>query len=163
MRRLENSLALGIQPTKDRESRGNGSDLPAAIQGGTVYKASIENRGDSRHYATTRHSSIVLDTKGQGANPVDTFLAGLCGCLGHYVRDYLDKEGLIQDGFSIGAEADVTPENNRIGVIQVCVDLHDAKLGPLQKSELLTYIANCKIHQILAEVPGISLTLVGQG
>lgn len=103
-----------------------------------------------------------MDTKGQGANPVDTFLAGLCGCLGHYVRDFLDKEGFTQDGFSVEAEAEVIPENNRIGVIQVYVDLQSGKLGPALESELLTYVANCKIYQILAEVPGTTLSLVGQ-
>jgi hypothetical protein len=42
-----------------------------------MYKAFIENRGDSRHYAVTRHSSFVLDTEGNGANPIDALLAAL--------------------------------------------------------------------------------------
>ena len=54
-----------------------------------MFKASIENKGNSECYATTRHSSFVLDTEGNGAHPIDTLLASLCGCMGHYVRDYM--------------------------------------------------------------------------
>jgi hypothetical protein len=28
-----------------------------------MYKAFIENRGDAKYYATTRHSTFVLDTE----------------------------------------------------------------------------------------------------
>ncbi len=42
-----------------------------------MYSASIENIGDSRHFAATKDYSFVIDTAGTGANPIETVLAGL--------------------------------------------------------------------------------------
>src|SRR5512143_27905 len=76
------------------------NDYRAARKGGVMYKASIENKGDSKYYVTTRHAGFVLDTEGNGANPIDTLLASLCGCIGHYVRDYLVDQQIAHSGFS---------------------------------------------------------------
>jgi uncharacterized OsmC-like protein len=54
-----------------------------------MYSVSIENKGDSRHYARTGEYVFTIDTEGRGANPVETLLAGLCGCVGHWTREPL--------------------------------------------------------------------------
>jgi uncharacterized OsmC-like protein len=131
------------------------------VKGGIMYKAMIENKGDSRCYATTRHSSFVLDTEGQGANPVDTLLASLCGCLGHYVRDYLLDRQIVHSGFVVDAEAGITPDKARLAGINVRIDLKDVRFDTQQAAEMLTYIEKCKVHKILREHPGVSVALVG--
>jgi uncharacterized OsmC-like protein len=103
-----------------------------------------------------------MDTKGQGANPVDTFLASLCGCLGHYVRDFMDNEHISSDGFSIDAQADTTADKKHLAEIHVRIDLRGAKLDPGQKAGLLSFVEQCKIHHILAENPGVKMALVDQ-
>jgi uncharacterized OsmC-like protein len=128
-----------------------------------MYKASIENHGGSKHHATTRHATFLMDTEGQAANPVDAFLASLCACLGHFVRDFLDRENLTSNGFSIEAQADVTPDKKLLAEIHVAIDVQDANLNSDQKSALLGYVEQCKIHRILVQVPGIRLTLSGKG
>ena len=127
-----------------------------------MYKATIENHGDSQHHATTRHSSFLMDTKGQGSNPVDAFLASLCACLGHYVRDFLDENKIRSNGFAIDALAGVTPDTNRLTEIQVAIDLRDAHLDQVHRAALLVALEQCKIHHILAQIPGIKLTLSAQ-
>jgi uncharacterized OsmC-like protein len=126
-----------------------------------MYKASIENKGDSKHYATTRHSTFVLDTEGKGANPVDTLLASLCGCMGHYVRDYLVDHQLTHNGFSIEAEAGVTPDKARLADIKVRIDLKDIRLDDRQATEMLKFIEICKIHKAMKDNPGVTVSLAG--
>jgi uncharacterized OsmC-like protein len=126
-----------------------------------MYKAKIYNKGDSKYYATTRHASLVLDTEGQAANPIDTLLASLCGCVGHYVRDYLIGNQIPHSGFAIDAEAGVTPDKASLAGINVCIDLNGTKLGGTQATEMLKFIENCKVHQILSVKPGVSISLVG--
>jgi len=127
-----------------------------------MYKASVENRGDTRYYATTRHSTFVLDTAGNGANPIDTLLASLCGCVGHYVRDYLVAQRIAHTGFSIDADAGVKPDNARLDGITVSIDLKGVVLDDNQVAELLTAIENCKVHKILCLNPGVTVTLTGR-
>jgi len=124
-----------------------------------MYKASIENRGDSRSYAKTRHGEFVMDTDGNGANPVDTLLASLCGCLGHYVRDYLIKHQISHGEFTINSDANVTPDKSRLDKINVLINLKDAALSDQQSGELLSFLDNCKIHKILKINPGVAITL----
>lgn len=126
-----------------------------------MYKAVIENKGDSRYYATTRHSSFVLDTKGNGARPIDTLLASLCGCLGHFVTDYLVDHRITYNGFAIEAEAGVTPDKERLAQINVRIDLKDVRLDDRQAVEMLKFIEVCKVHKILKNDPGVTVSLVG--
>ena len=127
-----------------------------------MYKAIIENKGDSKYYATTRHSSFVLDTEGKGANPVDTLLASLCGCIGHYVRDYMVDHEIAHSGFFIGAEAGVTPDKAHLAGIDVRIDLKDARLDGVQITEMLELIENCKVRKILEVNPGVTISLSGR-
>ena len=124
-----------------------------------MYKASIENRGDSRSYVTTRHASFVMDTEGNGANPVDTLLASLCGCLGHYVRDYLNDQRISYRDFAINAEAKSTPDKSRLDTINVIIHLGDVVLTDQQSGELLGFLDNCKVHKILKINPGVAISL----
>jgi uncharacterized OsmC-like protein len=126
-----------------------------------MYRASIENRGDSKHYATTRHGSFVIDTEGQGANPIDTLLASLCGCLGHQARDYMREQGIASNGFSIMAEAELTENKARLSDIKVCMDLKNTRLDEQRKSELLKYLERCKIHNTLKSNSAIHVSLNG--
>jgi uncharacterized OsmC-like protein len=111
-----------------------------------MYRATIENWGDSRFLATTRHGSFAMDTKAKAANPVDTFLAGLIGCLGHYVRDYLDEKAIPAPHFGISAEATATPDQSRLAEITVQIDLGTVRLAAAQERELIRYVERCKLH-----------------
>lgn len=124
-----------------------------------MYKASIENRGDSRSYAATRHADFVMDTEGNGANPVDTLLASLCGCLGHYVRDYLINHRISYGEFTVSSEAKSTPDKSQLETINVLINLKDVVLTNQQSSELLGFLDNCKVHKILKISPGVSISL----
>lgn len=126
-----------------------------------MYKAFIENKGDSKHYAKTRHSAFVLDTEGKGANPIDTLLASLCSCLGHYVRDYMVVHQITHHGFSIDAEAGVTPDKASLADIKVRIDLQDVRLDEQQAAEMLEFMEICKVHKILKENPGVTISLTG--
>lgn len=126
-----------------------------------MFKASIENRGDSKSYATTRHAGFVLDTNGNGANPIDTLLASLCSCMGHYVRDYLADQQITHSGFSIDAEAGVTPDKASLAEIQVRINLGEVKLDERQAVEILNFVENCKVHKILKVNPGLKVSLSG--
>src|ERR1039457_538139 len=126
-----------------------------------MYKAIIENKGDSRYFATTRHDNFVLDTEGRGSNPIDTLLASLCGCMGHYVRDYLVEHQIMHSGFAIDAEAGVTPDKARLAGIKVRIDLKELRLDGQQAAEMLKFIEKCKVHKILRENPGVTVLLTG--
>jgi uncharacterized OsmC-like protein len=127
-----------------------------------MYKATVENRGDSRHFATTRHAGFVLDTEGNGSNAIDALLASLCGCLGHYVRDYLNGRQIAHRGYSIEAKAGVTPDKARLAGINVRIDLKEVQLDHQQGAELLAFVEQCKVRTILADNPGVTITLAGQ-
>jgi uncharacterized OsmC-like protein len=124
-----------------------------------MFKAFIENKGNSECYATTRHSSFVLDTKGNGAHPIDTLLASLCGYMGHYVRDYMVNHQIAHKGFSIEAEAEVIPDKARLADINVRIDMKDLKLKDQQVTEMLKFIEICPVHKILKENPGVTISL----
>jgi uncharacterized OsmC-like protein len=124
-----------------------------------TYSASVENNGDSTFQATTRHSTFLMGTAGRGANPIDTFLAGLCGCLGHYARDYLREQEIAADGFTVKAGATPTPDGKRIAEIDVRIDVAGARLDDRQRAELAARAERCKIHNTLKACADVRLTV----
>lgn len=114
-----------------------------------MYAVTIENRGDTRYHATSRGYGFVLGPQGAGANPGDTLLAALCGCVGHYVRQYLRERGIASAGFTMEAEAESTPDESRLASIAVWLDLGATPLDDGAKAELVAYVARCKIHNTL--------------
>jgi uncharacterized OsmC-like protein len=127
-----------------------------------MYSASIENKGDSRYYAATKDYSFVIDTAGQGANPIDTLLAGLSGCIGHWVRDYIRGEQIHAGGFTVKAEAELTSGRERLSDINMVIEMKDAQLDGSQGEELLKYVENCAIYNTLEANSRIRIILAGR-
>lgn len=114
-----------------------------------MYRASIENRGDSRFHAVTRNGALVLDTEGGGANPVDLLLASLCGCVGHYVRACLRDRQIASRGFTVDAEASTTPDETELSLITLSLDLPGVTLDEPTRAALLGYVERCKVLKIV--------------
>lgn len=124
-----------------------------------TFSASIENTGDSTYEATTRHSTFLMGTAGRGANPIDTFLAGLCGCLGHYARDYLREQQLPNERFTVKAAATATPDGKRLAVIEVGIQVEEARLDDRQRAALIATAERCKIYNTLAACCEVRITV----
>jgi uncharacterized OsmC-like protein len=124
-----------------------------------MYKVMIENWGDSRFLATTRHGSFPMDTRAKAPNPVDTFLAGLCGCLGHYARDYLDGKAIPAPLFAISAEATATADHSRLADITIGIDLGDVRLAASQERELVAHVQQCKLYGTLRQACPIDVVV----
>ncbi len=126
-----------------------------------MYSASIENRGDSRHYAVAAEYGFVIDTEGQGAHPVDVLLASLCGCIGHHVREYLRERRLECAEFDVRSEADSTKDGLGLSDIRVKIDLKGAALGDFHRAELLRRAHRCRIHSALKAGSRVEMVLIG--
>jgi uncharacterized OsmC-like protein len=116
---------------------------------GPTYTASVENHGDATYVATTRHSTFLMGTDGRGANPIDTLLASLCACVGHYARDYLQEANIPAAGFTVRGGATGTPDGARLAAIDVTIEVKGADLTDGQRAELLRAAEHCKIHNTL--------------
>ena len=91
----------------------------------------------------------MLDTEGNGSNPIDALLASLCGCMGHMTREYLAKNGINSDGFTIQAESTLTTDGIRLSDIKLSIDMKNTIFKNQQKAGLLEYIEKCKIFNTL--------------
>jgi uncharacterized OsmC-like protein len=126
-----------------------------------MYAITIENRGDARYHATSRGYAFVLGPQGAGANPGDTLLAALGGCVAHYVRQFLSERGIASNGFGIHATAEATPDERRLASIDVRIDLGHSTLREVARAELLAYVERCKIHNTLKAACPVTVSLAG--
>jgi uncharacterized OsmC-like protein len=125
-----------------------------------MYRATIENRGDTRYHATARHGAFEMDTHGKASSPIDAALAGLCACVGHYVRDFLVDRGLPAGGFRVSAEAATTADRSRLGPIALRIDPGAARLDAEQERALLAVIERCPLHGTFRQACAIDAALV---
>jgi uncharacterized OsmC-like protein len=124
-----------------------------------MYAVTMRNEGDTRYHATSRGYEFVLGPQGAGANPGDTVLAGLCACVGHYVRQFLQERRLAGHGFAIEAEAESTPDESRLASIAVWIDLGDSPLDEAGRAQLLVAATRCKIHNTLKAACPVTIAL----
>ncbi len=127
-----------------------------------MYTVTMENRGDARFHATSHGYEFVVGPKGAGANAGDTLLAALCGCVGHYVRQFLKERGLASSGFRLSAEAESTPDESRLARIAVRIDLGQTPLDEQGREALLAAAERCKIHNTLKAACPVTISLGGQ-
>jgi uncharacterized OsmC-like protein len=127
-----------------------------------MYQALVENLGDTKYHAKTRHGSFIMDTSAEASNPVDALLASLCACVGHYVHDYQRDRGFPPAAFTVRAEASATPDGSRLAAIAVSIDLRDIVLRPSQVAELMAVIEKCKVLGTLRRGCPIEVTLQRQ-
>lgn len=128
-------------------------------RGEVMYAVTIENKGDARYHATSRGHAFVLGPEGQGANPGDTLLAALCGCVAHYVRQFLRERRIPFDGFRLEARAESTPDESRLARIDVRIDTGAVPLDDRQRAELLAHAERCKIHNTLKAACTVEIAL----
>lgn len=124
-----------------------------------MYGASIENRGDSKYHAVTKGGRFVMGTDGTAPNPVDTFLASHCACVGHYVRDYLVEQGIVFSSFAVEAEGAATADASRLEKITIWIDLKDVSLDDRLHAGLLGAIERCKLHGTLKAATAITVVM----
>ena len=127
-----------------------------------MYAVRIENKGDTRFHATSRGYGFVLGPQGAGANPGDTLLAGLCACVGHYVREFLRERKLASSGFAVSAEAEATPDESRLARIDVRIDLGATSLDEPSQRALIAAAERCKLRNTLAAACPVTISLAGQ-
>jgi uncharacterized OsmC-like protein len=125
-----------------------------------MYKATTENWGDTRFVATTRHASFVTDTEGKGANPIDTLLAALGGCMGHHVHRYFVARGQPATAFRVTAESEAQPDASRIEAISVRIEVPSIRLNAEEEAAVLDEIGRCKIYGTLREACRIAVVVV---
>jgi uncharacterized OsmC-like protein len=125
----------------------------------TMFSASIENRGDARHYASTKDGTFVIDTSGSGLNPIDTLLAGFAGCLGNQLRDFFRDQHIVSNGFAVKTETQLTEDGSRVSDIAVLIDLKDTSVGREKEAALMSYVEACKIYRTLSANSKISVAL----
>lgn len=123
-----------------------------------MFQAKITSKGDLTYHATTRDSHF--DMGANGSNPVDTLLASLCGCLGHYVGDFLHGKKISFSEYVVRADSELTADKSRLADIQVAIEVKDATLDETQKADLVNYISKCYIHQTLKANSKIMFTVV---
>ena len=115
-----------------------------------MYQASVENRGDSRYYATTPNSSLVLDTNGQGPNPIDTMLASLAACVAHHILYWLRDRNINNPGFTVAASGELSEDRLRLSAISVVAGIGHIARDSEQRRELMEYIQRCPIYGTLS-------------
>lgn len=124
-----------------------------------MYRVLVENRGDNRFEATTSDAAFVMGVNGRGANPVETVLAGLCGCVGHYVRDFCIGHGIDCPAFTLRGEGRKAPDMKRLGEIDLFLNLEGTTLNERDTEALQRHVEKCTIHATLREVCTIRLSL----
>ena len=57
-----------------------------------MYKVTIESYGESGFVVKSADYEFIIDNKGKGITPPDTFLASLGSCIGVYIRKYFTPQ-----------------------------------------------------------------------
>lgn len=126
-----------------------------------MYRVEVTGNPDSSFKVKSADYEFIIDLKGKGISPPDTFLASLAGCMGVYIRKYCEGSGLALGDFRITAEAEFCKDKPMgFKEINVSVDLKGAQLDERRKDAILEFIKNCPIHNTLKINPSIDVKII---
>ncbi len=125
-----------------------------------MYKVEIVARGGYAFLVKSRDYEFVVDIKGKGITPPDTFLAGLGSCVGVYARKYAEGAGLDLGEFTVNVEAEFDPKPPvSFRRIDVGIDLKGAKIDDLRQKALVDFVNKCPIKATLDGKPAVAIKI----
>ena len=125
-----------------------------------MYKVDIINTGDYSFNVKSKDYEFIVDVKGKGITPPDTFLASLGTCIGIYVRKYAEGVKLVLPEFGISVEGELTKEPPFcFKKINITLDLKNTQLDERRKKALNEFAKNCPVHNTLKDNPAIDVTI----
>ena len=122
-----------------------------------MYAVTLENKGDSKYFVTSKDYKFVIDTEGNGVSPLDNLIASLGACVGVYIRYYAAKNTLPFKEFTIKVESEPVAGPPRLGKINVSIIPKDGALDEETKEKLLKFVKNCPVHNTLKNNPDIDI------
>jgi len=100
-----------------------------------------------------------MASDGSAAKSTDVLLASLCGCLAHYVGDFLRERSIRFSDYAISAESELTEDRVRLSTIRVEIELRDSQLSDAEQAELVKFVTQCQIHNTLKANAPIPISL----
>jgi len=127
-----------------------------------MYHVDVTNSGDYTFKAKTQSGDeFTIGAKTEGLNPLTTLLAALGGCVGVYLRRFIEATKLPIKDFSITLDAELVKEHPmRFKEINVSVDLKGARLDEGKIKALLGFIHNCPAYNTFKHDPDIKISLL---
>lgn len=126
------------------------------------YKVEVKNKGGSEFYVKSEHAEFTVDSDGgKGPAPLETLLAALGSCTGHYIRNFLTKANIDYAFFTVSVDSDLVKDKGfYLKDINISIDLNGAVIDDLKKESLIEFVKNCAVHNTLKASPNISLRIL---
>jgi uncharacterized OsmC-like protein len=114
-----------------------------------MYTAIVENNGSQQYRAASRGYEFVMGLN--GANPIETLLAGLCACIAHHIRDRLIERKIAFSMFAVKADAELVEDRLSIARIGVSIAVRGAVLSAADGDDLVAQARQCPLYNTLVK------------
>jgi len=128
-------------------------------------KLSIQHQDEMRFIAITDQHKVTIDLPvphggtNQGMTPPQLFVASLGACIGVYVVDYCEENGISYQDLSINVDWALDLNPKRIKRIHINLELPNQVLSELNKRQLIEAANSCMLHNTLGNKPQIVLSI----
>ncbi|MCL5108421.1 MAG: OsmC family protein [Chloroflexi bacterium] len=107
----------------------------------------------------------VPDTMGgtdRGPQPPQLFVASLGSCIGAFVAQYCERNGIDTEGMTIDVTFDKVDDPTRLVNLKATVKLPKGDCG--KRVEAIERVANhCPVHETISTMRGLDLEILGAG
>jgi len=125
-----------------------------------MYSVEVTSRGETQFQAKSKDSEFIIDTGGQGMQPLDTLLASLGACIGVYLRYYGAKNSVKLNDFTVKVEADLGKDKPlHFKAITATVQVRNTDLDAKTRDSIVQFIKSCPVHNTLKMNPEIVITI----
>jgi len=131
-------------------------------------KLTVAHHGGARYDIISGKHRVVTDQPIEdggldaGMSPVELFVGSVASCVGYFVGQFCARHNISRDGLSVDAEWTMAESPHRVGIIELAIHLPH-RITPEQKERLMKVAHACTVHQSLAVVPNVAITLNPHG
>ena len=92
-----------------------------------------------------------------GPTPTELFVGGLVSCVAFYAGRFLDRHGIVREGFSVACDWEMANERpNRVGRIEIHLELPSG-FPSKHHDRLMAVVEHCTVHNSMLQMPDVRI------
>jgi uncharacterized OsmC-like protein len=132
-----------------------------------VGKIETRYKGDMLFETTIGAHTLVIDVPAgmgghdRGPTPPELFIASLGSCVGAFVAQYCERNGVDTTDMAVDVTFDKAEEPTRLQNIKATVRMPHGSCGA-RRAAVLRVAEHCPVHETISTMKGIELELLGK-
>jgi len=128
----------------------------------TFYKGGMLFESKMGNHTLTIDVPASMGGSDRGPVPPDLFVASLGSCIGAFVAQYCENNGIDDTGMTVEMSFEKVPDPTRLVNLKATIKLPNGDCGKRVKA-IERVAMHCPVHETISTMQGLAIEILGPG